>query len=104
MISKNVTDQPVFRTVAAAFNEWMREYIDEPEKFKAEARSILEFVGSDIHGEEPSYGAECALTLLRYIDRLDASGEFAESDDVREGDLLLNIDTGVMLRAGLGWR
>ena len=69
MMTKSVVDQPAFRAVAEAFNEWMREYIDEPEKFEAHARSILEFVGADITGEEPSYGTSCALTLLGYIEK-----------------------------------
>ena len=69
MIPKNVLRQPAFQAVAAAFNEWMREYIDEPEKFQAEARSIVEFIGADIHGEEPEYGVQAALTLLGYIEK-----------------------------------
>lgn len=69
MIAKSVIDQPAFQAVAAAFNEWMREYIDEPEKFEAHARSILEFVGADIVGETPEYGTSCALTLLHYIEQ-----------------------------------
>lgn len=83
MIPKDVLDRPVFREVASAFNQWMREYIDEPERFKASVRSVTEFIGSDITGEQPTYGTEAALTLLQYLEKQHESGEYAETDDVR---------------------
>lgn len=99
MIPKDVLDRPVFREVASAFNQWMREYIDEPKKFTATVRSITEFIGADISGERPTYGTECALTLLRYLEKQHESGEYAESDDastplpitVRNGDHVLVV-------------
>lgn len=87
MIPRDVLDRPEFKQVAAAFNEWMREYIDEPEKFEPQARTILDFIGSDIHGETPDYGTVCALTLLRYMDRT----ALIESDDATSPPEALGI-------------
>lgn len=102
MIPKDILDRPVFREVASAFNDWMREYIDEPEKFKASIRSATEFIGSDLAGEQPSYGTEAALTLLQYIDQRHESGEFAEDDDVVTVPVILpQVQDGDVIRIGI---
>jgi hypothetical protein len=54
--------------VAAAFNEWMRRYTEEPEKFKREWQTVTEFVSQQEAGKTPSYGATCAAYLQRLID------------------------------------
>jgi len=51
------------RTVAQAFNEWMRRYTDEPERFAREFKVCGEFLDEVAHGEEPSYGERCAAYL-----------------------------------------
>jgi hypothetical protein len=50
---------------AAAFNEWMRRYIEEPSRFASEWESIRGFLASESNGETPSYGAEAAAYLNR---------------------------------------
>ncbi|HEV7285198.1 MAG TPA: hypothetical protein VGN75_10100 [Kaistia sp.] len=59
--------------MAAAFNEWMREYTEEPEKFEAEFRTVAEFLATP-SGEAPSYGATCAAMLNAYHERLEGRG------------------------------
>lgn len=54
--------------MSRAFNEWMRRYTDEPERFEAEFRTCSEFLTQTANGEEPSYGARCAA-YLRQIGR-----------------------------------
>ena len=51
------------RTMAQAFNEWMRRYTDEPERFAADFRTCGEFLAEAARGEEPSYGETCAVYL-----------------------------------------
>jgi hypothetical protein len=51
------------RTMAQAFNEWMRRYTDEPEKFAADFRTCGEFLAQVASGEEPTYGEHCAAYL-----------------------------------------
>jgi hypothetical protein len=57
--------------MAAAFNEWMRRYTEEPEKFRQGWQEVVQFLEEKKQGcEEPSYGAECAAyfdSLLREI-------------------------------------
>lgn len=48
-----------------AFNEWMRRYIDEPEKFEAEFNSVLDFLSDQTDDKVPSYGEKCAAYLLK---------------------------------------
>lgn len=49
--------------MAKAFNEWMRRYIDEPERFEAEFRSVMAFEAAESEGKEPDYGTNCASYL-----------------------------------------
>lgn len=42
--------------LAKAFNEWMRRYIENPEQFEAEFRSVKSFEVAAAKGEEPDYG------------------------------------------------
>lgn len=54
--------------IVVALNEWMRRYIEEPEKFAVEFRTVAQFV-SDEAGptpDEPDYG----ISGLAYICRL----------------------------------
>lgn len=50
---------------AACFNEWMRRYIDEPERFSREIQDVQDFLRAEASGQEPSYGAECAAYLAK---------------------------------------
>ena len=42
--------------MAAAFNEWMRRFIEEPERFEHEFQTVSTFQREDGSGREPSYG------------------------------------------------
>jgi hypothetical protein len=51
-------------TLADAFNEWMRRYIEEPERFEREIQTVRQFMSAMADGKEPSYGDECAAYLI----------------------------------------
>lgn len=51
--------------IARAFNEWMRRYIDEPEAFAREFEIVGQFLGEQLNGGLPSYGATCAAYLAQ---------------------------------------
>lgn len=53
------------RTRSEAFNEWMRRYIEEPEKFKSDWQNVVEFLESVKAEEVPSYGEECEIFLAK---------------------------------------
>lgn len=53
--------------VAAAFNEWMRQYVEEPEAFSSEWESIKEFLQNEANGQEPDYGVRCAALLEKLM-------------------------------------
>ena len=48
------------KQMAAAFNEWMRRYIEEPDKFASEWEAIKTFLAEEQEGREPTYGEQCA--------------------------------------------
>jgi hypothetical protein len=52
--------------VGAAFNEWMRRYIENPEEFARQFQSVGAFLSEKNKGVEPSYGEICA----EYLDSL----------------------------------
>ena len=56
---------------AAAFNEWMRRFIEEPLRFKREFEDVCEYLSNVSDGQEPSYGAECVAYLESIISELD---------------------------------
>ena len=49
--------------MAAAFNEWMRRFIEDPAAFEAEFQMVSAFLAQKAAGREPSYGAQCAALL-----------------------------------------
>lgn len=51
-------------TEAQAFNEWMRRYIEEPERFRREWESIEQFKAE---GANPTYGDRCAAYLAELM-------------------------------------
>ena len=53
--------------LSRAFNEWQRRYIEEPERFKAEARTIREFLADQMARRVPTYGDECAAYLIKLL-------------------------------------
>jgi hypothetical protein len=50
-------------TMAQAFSEWMRRYIEEPERFEREWRTIEKFKRDEASGKEPNYGEVCSAYL-----------------------------------------
>ena len=51
-------------TIAKAFNEWMRRYIEDPAAYEAEFNSVAGFREAEAEGREPDYGERCAAYLL----------------------------------------
>jgi len=49
--------------IVAAFNEWMRLYTEEPEKFESSLRGALDYLRARADGETPTYGERCAALL-----------------------------------------
>ena len=56
------------RTVAQAFNEWMRRYIETPEQFAREFQVVIAFNDETKNGDASKYGDDCALYLQSLID------------------------------------
>jgi GrpB-like predicted nucleotidyltransferase (UPF0157 family) len=56
--------------LAAAFNEWMRRYIEHPEQFLREFQTVKEFLKEQKDGSVLSYGDECAEYLLKIMEEL----------------------------------
>lgn len=50
---------------ARAFNEWMRRYIKEPERYEAEFNEVIRFKREGRRGREPSYGEGCEAYLAQ---------------------------------------
>lgn len=63
-------------TVAQAFNEWMRRYIEDPKQFEAEFQAVGRFLKQKARGCKPSYGDQCAayLAKLQAGDRTEKRG------------------------------
>jgi len=55
------------RSQAEAFNEWMRRYIEEPERFEREMTTVNEFMKAEAGGVEPDYGQSCAAYLQKLM-------------------------------------
>lgn len=51
-------------------NEWMRRYIEEPERFQAEFRSVQAFLAAEAEGREPDYGEACTAYQLQLMAEL----------------------------------
>lgn len=55
---------------AAAFNEWMRRYTEDPKAFDAEFQTVGRFLEEQGAGREPTYGEHCAAYLEKLIAEL----------------------------------
>ena len=51
---------------ADAFNRWMRDYIDNPDKYRQIWQDVVEFIGTP-PGAKPDYGRACVVVLERYL-------------------------------------
>lgn len=66
------------RTIAApdlvrTNNEWMRRYIEEPEKFSREFEAVNDFLTDEASGVEPSYGQICAAYQFKLLDEMNST-------------------------------
>lgn len=59
--------------VVRCSNEWMRRYIEEPEKFSREFQRVQDFLTDEAAGREPSYGQSCSAYLFGILDDLNAA-------------------------------
>lgn len=50
---------------ARAFNEWMRRYTEEPERYEREMVTVRIFLSQRADGREPEYGERCAEYLRK---------------------------------------
>lgn len=60
--------------LALAFNEWMRRYTEEPERYAREFETVGLFLAEQAAGRTPTYGEECAEYLQRILRELHESG------------------------------
>lgn len=57
-------EKPVTQAVlATCLNEWMRRYIQDPQRFEAECTAVLAFIKDQHDGVEPDYGTSGAAYL-----------------------------------------
>ncbi len=53
--------------MVAAFNEWMRLYIEKPETFNREFEVVSRFLEDQAGGGVPTYGDRCAALLVSLV-------------------------------------
>ncbi len=53
--------------IEVAFNEWMRIYTEEPEKFNNSYTEVKTFLEQEAAGEVPTYGQEATAYLVSLI-------------------------------------
>ncbi|MBY5942781.1 hypothetical protein KUW00_18045 [Halomonas sp. DP5N14-9] len=53
--------------VAAAFNRWMDEYMNDPDAFEDTTATVLRHQKEKKDGSEPTYGDDCAALLEHYM-------------------------------------
>jgi hypothetical protein len=61
------------RDMARTSNEWMRRFIEEPEKFLSEFQSVSRFVADGLEGREPDYGERCTAYQFKLLDEMNGS-------------------------------
>lgn len=68
METKMETKQPTLEELAAAFNEWMRRELDDPDKtFRSQKACFQEFQKAAAAGEVPTFGSECVAYLFQLV-------------------------------------
>lgn len=53
--------------LVAAFNEWMRRFVEDPSGYSREFEQVTEFLNDEANGVEPSYGESCAAYLTKLV-------------------------------------
>ena len=59
---------------ADAFNRWMDDYINHPERFLRDWQSVVDFIDT-ADGAEPDYGRSCVAVLERYLSIAETSSD-----------------------------
>ena len=49
--------------MAKCFNEWMRRFIEEPDRFQHEFESVNAYLRDQAEGREPTYGETSAAYM-----------------------------------------
>lgn len=49
--------------MAKCFNEWMRRFIEEPDRFEREFETVNQFLKDENEGCEPTYGETSAAYM-----------------------------------------
>lgn len=62
-----------FEDSVKTLNEWMRRYIEEPDKFAREFQSVQDFLADEAAGREPSYGEKCTAYQFQLLEELNAA-------------------------------
>lgn len=62
-----MTATPQDSLMPAAFNEWMRRYIEEPERFEREWKTVGKYITERGSGTTPSYGESSTAYLQGII-------------------------------------
>ena len=57
--------------IAAAFNLWMDEYINDPEAFESTTKGVLSHLAEKAAGQPLSYGERCEVTLEAFIAKIE---------------------------------
>lgn len=52
---------------SSAFNRWMDEYTNDPEKFSATESVAISHLKERLGGKEPTYGQRAAATFEAYL-------------------------------------
>ena len=53
--------------MVVAFNAWMQDYTENPERFQRTSTSAIQFLKEQLDGKEPSYGETCAKLMTEYL-------------------------------------
>jgi hypothetical protein len=57
---------------AKAFNNWMDDYVNNPEQFESLTKTTLDHLRARLNGRAPTYGESCAVTFEAYLSQADA--------------------------------
>lgn len=55
---------------AAAFNLWMDEFVNHPERFQETTSAALNHLRERLDGRAPTYGEASAVTLNEYLNKV----------------------------------
>jgi hypothetical protein len=59
--------------MATCFNEWMRRFIEEPDRFAREFETVNQFLADEQEGKEPTYGETSAAYMVQLAAEVHAS-------------------------------